>query len=110
MKDLYSSLDTPSLLVDRTILLRNITGMQDLADRAGVALRPHTKTHRTPAIAAMQVKAGAKGITVAKIGEAEALAEDGVTGILISHMAEPLVSHWLPRLTGLPGSVQGAVR
>ena len=34
----------------------------------------------------------------------------GVTGILISHMAEPLVSHWLPRLTGLPGSVQGAVR
>lgn len=85
MKDLYSSLDTPSLLVDRTILLRNITGMQDLADRAGVALRPHTKTHRTPAIAAMQVKAGAKGITVAKIGEAEVMAENGMDDIFIAN-------------------------
>ena len=85
MKDLYSSLDTPSLLVDRTILLRNITGMQDLADRAAVALRPHTKTHRTPAIAAMQVKAGAKGITVAKIGEAEVMAENGLEDIFIAN-------------------------
>jgi len=85
MKDLYSSLDTPSLLVDRTILLRNITGMQDLADRAAVALRPHTKTHRTPAIAAMQVKAGAKGITVAKIGEAEVMAENGMDDIFIAN-------------------------
>ena len=85
MKDLYSSLDTPSLLVDRTILLRNITGMQDLADRAAVALRPHTKTHRTPAIAAMQMKAGAKGITVAKIGEAEVMAENGMDDIFIAN-------------------------
>ena len=85
MNDLYSSLDTPSLLVDSTILLRNITGMQDLADRAGVALRPHTKTHRTPAIAAMQVKAGAKGITVAKIGEAEVMAENGMDDIFIAN-------------------------
>jgi len=85
MKDLYSSLDTPSLLVDRTILLRNITGMQDLADRAAVALRPHTKTHRTPAIAAMQMKAGAKGITVAKLGEAEVMAGNGLEDIFIAN-------------------------
>jgi len=85
MKDLYSSVDTPALLVDRAIVLRNIDNMQKRADRAGVALRPHTKTHRTPAIAAMQVKAGAQGITVAKLGEAEVMAENGMDDIFIAN-------------------------
>jgi len=85
MKDPYSAVDTPALLVDRPVLLRNIKDMQNRADRAGIALRPHTKTHRTPAIAAMQVQAGAKGITVAKVGEAEVMAANGMDDIFIAN-------------------------
>lgn len=82
---LYGSVDTPALLVDRGILRRNISEMQKRADKAGVSLRPHTKTHRTPAIASMQVEAGAKGITVAKAGEAEVMAENGMDDIFIAN-------------------------
>jgi len=82
---LYGSVDTPALLVDRGILRRNISDMQKRADKAGVSLRPHTKTHRTPAIASMQVEAGAKGITVAKAGEAEVMAENGMDDIFIAN-------------------------
>ena len=67
----YEAVDTPALLVDKTVLRRNLSDMQKRADKSGVSLRPHTKTHRTPAIASMQVEAGAKGITAAKVGEAE---------------------------------------
>ncbi|MDT8285129.1 MAG: alanine racemase, partial [Thermovirgaceae bacterium] len=64
-------LDTPALLIDLDILDLNLLLMQEKANLAGVNMRPHTKTHRTPAIAKLQVAAGAKGITVAKLGEAE---------------------------------------
>ena len=64
----YTELDTPALLVDRDIMMDNLRFMQDYADRQGVALRPHTKTHKTPAIAKLQEELGAKGITVAKVG------------------------------------------
>ena len=77
-------LDTPALLVDMDIARRNIAFMQRKADAAGVRLRPHTKTHRTPALAAMQVAAGAQGITVAKIGEAEVMRDYGLDDIFIA--------------------------
>ncbi|HHV58255.1 MAG TPA: hypothetical protein GXX50_10915 [Firmicutes bacterium] len=63
-------IDTPALLVDVAIMEENLRWMQAKADRAGVKLRPHTKTHRTPALARRQVELGAHGITVAKLGEA----------------------------------------
>src|SRR3954469_400501 len=72
-----ADLDTPALLVDLPRLRRNIAAMQAQANAAGVALRPHTKTHKSPMIARMQLAAGARGITVAKVGEAEVMVEAG---------------------------------
>jgi D-serine deaminase-like pyridoxal phosphate-dependent protein len=81
-------LDTPSLLVDLDVLGRNIGEMAAVAGAAGVQLRPHTKTHKSPEIARMQLEAGATGITVAKLGEAEVMADAGIADLLI---AFPLV-------------------
>ena len=68
-------LDTPSLLFDLDVLDRNVQEMSGVARNAGVRLRPHTKTHKSPEIARMQIDAGAKGITVAKLGEAEVMVD-----------------------------------
>jgi D-serine deaminase-like pyridoxal phosphate-dependent protein len=78
-------IDTPALLVDSATLRRNLERMQSLADGFGVRLRPHTKTHKSPHIARLQVELGATGITVAKVGEAEVMAEDGLEDILIAN-------------------------
>jgi len=77
-------LDTPSLVVDWDILQNNINAMQQVANDAGVKLRPHTKTHKTPLISHLQLKAGAQGITVAKLGEAEVMQAGGVDDILVA--------------------------
>ena len=53
----YTELDTPSLLIDKSRLLRNLADMQRYADENGAALRPHTKTHKCPEIAKMQLEA-----------------------------------------------------
>ena len=63
----YTELDTPSLLIDKSRLLRNLADMQRYADENGAALRPHTKTHKCPEIAKMQLEAGACGIAVREI-------------------------------------------
>src|SRR5688500_2574816 len=80
------ALDTPLRAVDRDLLERNIAEMATLAASHGVALRPHTKTHKSPHVARMQLEAGAIGLTCAKLGEAEVLVEQaGVTDILIAY-------------------------
>ena len=81
----YTELDTPSLLIDKAILESNLRFMQDYANAQGVALRPHTKTHKMPAVALMQAELGAAGIAVAKVGEAEVMAEHGLRDILIAN-------------------------
>lgn len=78
-------IDTPALLVDVAIMEENLRWMQAKADRAGVKLRPHTKTHRTPALARRQIELGAHGITVAKLGEAEVMVEAGLNDIFIAN-------------------------
>lgn len=78
-------LDTPALLIDEAVMERNIRDMQAYADEHGVALRPHTKTHKAPALALRQLAAGAKGITVAKTGEAEVMAAHGLKDIFIAN-------------------------
>ena len=78
-------LDTPSLLIDKERLERNILDMQRYAKESGVCLRPHTKTHKCPEIAKMQLAAGACGIAVAKTGEAEVMAENGISDIFIAN-------------------------
>ena len=78
-------LDTPCLLIDRERVMANIRRVQDFADRHQVALRPHTKTHKIPVIARLQEENGACGIAVAKVGEAEAMAEAGLRDIFIAN-------------------------
>ncbi|MBW3634385.1 MAG: alanine racemase [Chloroflexi bacterium] len=79
-------LDTPVIAVDETLLHRNIDEMASLARSCGVSLRPHSKTHKSPRIARLQLEAGAAGLTCAKLGEAEVLvAEGGVRDILIAY-------------------------
>jgi D-serine deaminase-like pyridoxal phosphate-dependent protein len=82
-----SSLDTPALLVDADRLERNIARWQRAADDAGVKLRPHIKTHKSVALAALQRDAGAHGIAVAKVGEAEVFADAGFDDIAIAYPA-----------------------
>lgn len=81
----YMELDTPALLIDREIMTDNIRRMQDHADSWNVALRPHTKTHKMPELAKLQLEAGSKGIAVAKTGEAEVMARHGVRDIFIAN-------------------------
>ena len=68
-----AELDTPALVVDLDILERNVQSMAEHARAHGVRLRPHAKTHKTVEVARMQLQAGALGLTLAKIGEVEAL-------------------------------------
>lgn len=85
-----AALNTPVLVVDRAALQRNIARMAAFAAEKGLKLRPHAKTHKSVDIARLQLAAGATGLCCAKIGEAEALAEGGVTeGLLIT---SPVVS------------------
>jgi D-serine deaminase-like pyridoxal phosphate-dependent protein len=78
-------LATPALLLDRRILRRNIERMAD-ALGAGVALRPHVKSHKCLQIARMQIAAGAIGMTTATVWEALAMAEGGIEDILIANL------------------------
>ena len=77
--------DTPALLVDHDRLDANIGRFAQMASQAGVALRPHIKTHKTLEIAALQVSAGASGITCAKLGEAEVYADAGFTDLFVAY-------------------------
>jgi len=81
----YPDLDTPALLIDLDALRGNVEEMAGVAKRGGVRLRPHTKTHKSPEIARMQVDAGADGVTVAKLGEAEVMADGGLDDLLIAY-------------------------
>jgi D-serine deaminase-like pyridoxal phosphate-dependent protein len=77
-------LPTPALVVDLDRLEANIARQAGRAKAAGLALRPHAKTHKSAYVAKAQIAAGAVGACCAKPGEAEALATAGVTGLLIT--------------------------
>ncbi len=78
-------LDTPSLMVDLDVLDRNVARMATTFKQAGVGWRPHTKGIKVPALAHKLLRAGAFGITCAKLGEAEVMAAAGVGDILIAN-------------------------
>ncbi|MCU1519269.1 MAG: alanine racemase [Pseudarthrobacter sp.] len=80
-----AGIDTPDIMVDLEILERNISRMAAAVREKGLALRPHAKTHKIPEIAARQMAAGAAGLTVATIGEAEVFAGAGITDIFIAY-------------------------
>jgi D-serine deaminase-like pyridoxal phosphate-dependent protein len=95
---MLSDLRTPSVLVERSRLAANIARMQARANAAGVALRPHAKTHKSPVVAGLQIAAGAVGICCAKLGEAEVFAEAGVADIRLPYPLQPSNA---PRLLAL---------
>ncbi|QOZ25427.1 D-TA family PLP-dependent enzyme [Bradyrhizobium sp. CCBAU 51753] len=76
---------TPCAVIDMDKVERNIARIQAACDAAGIANRPHIKTHKNPTLAQLQIKAGAKGITCQKLGEAEIMADAGIDNILISY-------------------------
>ena len=80
-----SEIDTPSLLLDAAAFERNVALMQSRASAAGMALRPHAKAHKTPAISLAQIAAGAVGICCQKVSEAVPFIEAGVKSVHISN-------------------------
>ena len=85
VKFVNMNFSTPALVVDLDKMEANIKHWQAEINKHGVALRPHVKTHKIPAIAQMQLAAGASGITVAKVAEAEVFAEGGCDDIFIAY-------------------------
>jgi D-serine deaminase-like pyridoxal phosphate-dependent protein len=83
--DPISAIDTPSLILDLDAFEENLRTMQVLAERHGVALRPHAKAHRCPDIALRQIALGADGICCQKVQEAVPFVEAGVRDIHISN-------------------------
>ncbi|MDH4744671.1 DSD1 family PLP-dependent enzyme [Sphingomonas sp. CBMAI 2297] len=102
-----ADLATPALLLDVAAMDRNIAAMAAFARARGLALRPHAKTHKSGEIARRQIAAGAVGICCAKLGEAEALAADGVGDI---HLTSPVVTRGgIARLAALAAKIRLSV-
>ena len=80
-----AALDTPTLAADLDVLEQNIDGMAQHCHQLGIPLRVHTKTHKVPEIAKLQIAAGSQGITCQKLGEAEVMVDVGVDNILIPY-------------------------
>ncbi|MBX3437517.1 MAG: alanine racemase, partial [Planctomycetaceae bacterium] len=81
-----SELDTPAYCVDIEILEANIDRMASFLAAKGKQWRPHAKCHKTPEVARRETAAGAIGVTVAKVSEAEVYADAGISDILIANM------------------------
>ena len=79
-------LDTPVLCLDRRRFEQNMSAMADATRRAGVRWRPHAKCHKSTTIARRLLEAGVIGLTCAKLGEAEVMADAGVEDLLIANM------------------------
>src|SRR5439155_257768 len=78
-------LATPFLYVDLDRMKRNIDAMAAAARELGVQLRPHAKTHKVPEIARLQIAAGASGVTLAKVSEAEVFADAGIDDLFLAY-------------------------
>lgn len=105
---MFPEIDTPAVLVDLDIVQSNIDRFQAHCDAHGLALRPHIKTHKLPALARRQIGAGAIGITCQKISEAEAMiAEGGIEDVLLTYNI--LGKAKLQRLRALAGKVRLSV-
>lgn len=83
--DSVTAIDTPALVVDLDVLERNLDLMANAIRGAGVALRPHAKSHKCPDIARMQIERGAVGICCQKVSEAEVFVDAGVRDLLVTN-------------------------
>jgi D-serine deaminase-like pyridoxal phosphate-dependent protein len=79
-----TDLDTPCLVLDLDLLDENLQKMQSRVRAVGKSLRPHAKTHKCSTLAKMQIAYGALGVCAAKVSEAEALIDAGISGVLIT--------------------------
>lgn len=93
--------DTPALVIDLDALDANRARLREHARAAGIALRPHAKTHKSAALGRLQMADGALGLCCAKLGEAEALADQGLDRLLIT--APVTGARKLARLSALHG-------
>ena len=84
-----SELSTPQVLIDRRRVMANIERAQQLASSAGLRLRPHAKTHKSPIVARWQIDRGAVGVCCAKVGEAEVFAAAGIDDIRLPYPVNP---------------------
>src|SRR5690242_3468176 len=75
---------TPALILNVDAMQRNLSRMASECAAANVALRPHTKTHKSPWVSAKQIGLGAAGVCTAKIGEAEVMVKNGIPDVLIT--------------------------
>jgi len=94
-----AEVDTPALLVDLDAFERNLKSMADAVAKAGVRLRPHAKTHKSPIIAQKQIARGAIGVCCQKVSEAAVMIEGGVQDVLVSN--EVIGARKLDRLAAL---------
>jgi D-serine deaminase-like pyridoxal phosphate-dependent protein len=88
MGDLHA-LPTPSLLVDRARVERNVMRMASRIAALGARLRPHVKTHKAIEVGRLQAQAGMQGITVSTLAEARAFAAQGFDDITYAVPIEP---------------------
>jgi D-serine deaminase-like pyridoxal phosphate-dependent protein len=103
MSGTIDELETPAALVDVERMRANLERTAAYCREHGLRWRPHAKTHKTPALAAMQVAAGAVGVTVATPAEAEAMAT-AVDDLLLAY--PPFGEAKLRRLMALPPGVR----
>jgi D-serine deaminase-like pyridoxal phosphate-dependent protein len=78
-------IDTPAILIDLDIMERNLRRTAEYAAMHGLRLRPHTKTHKIPALGSRQLELGAAGLSVAKTTEAEVMLATGTPDILVAY-------------------------
>lgn len=101
------AIDTPALCIDLDVMEANIARMAALCRRHGVEWRPHSKGHKSPEIARRQLAAGAIGVTCAKLGEAEVMADGGIDDLLIANQIVGRAKH--ERLVALAGRARPIV-
>ncbi|HEY7524016.1 MAG TPA: alanine racemase [Candidatus Limnocylindrales bacterium] len=107
---LPADLDTPAVVVYADRLEANIARLQAELDRRGVRLRPHVKTHKSVRIGRMQLDAGAHGLTVGTLGEAEVFAAAGIEDLFIAYpvwAAGPKVTRLRDLVERVPGLIVG---
>ncbi len=98
-------LATPALVLDLDAFEKNVTRMAAHAKNSRRALRPHAKTHKCPEIARAQIRAGASGICVATLHEAEVMAAHGIPGLLVTGelVGRPKIRRLMKLLSAHPG-------
>jgi D-serine deaminase-like pyridoxal phosphate-dependent protein len=94
-----AEVDTPALVIDLDAFERNLKKMANFVARAGVRLRPHAKTHKSPVIGLKQMALGAVGLCCQKVSEAEAMVEGGVGDVYVSN--EVIGARKLDRLAAM---------